>query len=42
MKYKDNRPPPIIMPAANQPKSFPVPPAPTTRNFPTFPKWPQK
>ena len=42
MKDKDNRPPPIIIPTENQPKSIPIPPVPTTKDFPSFPKWPQK
>ena len=40
MKYKKNRPKPIIiMKKGNFKKSY-VPPVPTTRNFPDFPKWP--
>ena len=43
MKYKKKRPKPIVISKKiNFKKSYvlPVPPAPTTRDFPDFPKWP--
>ena len=40
MKYKKNRPKPIIIITKTKFKKAYVPPAPTTKNFPEFPKWP--